>query len=176
MSMQNKKATAYRATRWQILAAAIALWPVSAWSCSGGVVLGISFAVLELAVAGFLLLLWWGAGKFRPEEPARSASFRSMCLVVAAAISLGLGLSGIFFIPEFDRLFENFGVNLPDATRFVRDNGHLLWLTMAPVAALWWISRSRAIRVHYFVALCNIEVGFYYWALWALYLPIFKMC
>lgn len=165
---------------WQsLLLLSIALWPFSAWACideSGSFgIIDILLAVLELFLAGFFLLLWWITGRFWPTEPARSDNFRFYCLFVAAATSVALGLFGTFYLSDAEHMYGSFETDLPNATQFILGNRYLLWLTFVPVAILWWLARSKAIRVYYFAVLCNIEIGIFYWGLWALYRPMFKM-
>jgi len=47
---------------------------------------------------------------------------------INASILFFYALAALFIVPQFEKLFEGFGAELPAATRFVIDSYHYWWL------------------------------------------------
>jgi len=92
-------------------------------------------------------------------------------------------LAALFIVPQFSKLFESFGPDLPLATRLVMDTYHYWWLVPVAFFILYlslhklseyslWLQRSLLV-LNYFFAI--LEVLFIPYMVIAFYLPIFHL-
>ena len=101
---------------------------------------------------------------------------------IALVGALILGLLGSFVVPEFARVFESFGADLPAITLLIVRLHGLYWLPLVPTLALLvgglLSARHGSPRRGFtlaLAALCSTNILLLLVSVWALYLPIFKL-
>ena len=135
----------------------------------------ISVLIVATPVSAILMALTWGA---RTAWKAVSGGNPPLGFFSVSSFfaSLALGVFATFAIPQFARLFESFGPNLPTATRLMLEFNYLLWIPAILSLVLLGVWRGSPRRERYFAAFLAGAVGLAAFTLWALYAPITPMC
>jgi hypothetical protein len=160
--------------RWpRFLCAPWLLVPGAASACGGEDGFDPTFLIIKFIAAalffGWPIWMVWKAFSSRaPQSPGD--------LVFPGLSALWLAAMGMFFVPQFTTLFASFGVGLPLQSRLVLDYHYLLALPLVLFPFMWHALNGKPRRDGYFAALLAVDVWLTGFVLWALYLPIFKMC
>jgi hypothetical protein len=130
----------------RVVALAIAglLIPIPAFACGYHegfrLTLLLGTAVTSTVLVSVLALLVWLVKRLF----FRASSNFSVILTTALLLSLLLGLFATFALPAFNKIYADFGWNLPLQTLLVLGSSQLLWMPLLLMFALSRFTRGRA--------------------------------
>jgi hypothetical protein len=97
-------------------------------------------------------------------------------LVSAATLSIVLALVGLFVIPRFEDVFNDFGAELPAHTLALISTPYLLLLPFLWLGARLILCPVKAIDRAFYLYVSVGESIILAFVLWSIYTPIFKLC